>query len=253
MPKGGTHLLTTLLDRLPQMRFSGATATLSSYRTSPAREAGFVAADIDWSALRRVLDRVPDGQYLMTHFPYCEGLADLLTEVGFRQVLIVRDPRDIVVSDAYYMRTYPRHRHHKRFRALTLSEAIDLVITGFRNKDGTLGLESIGERARNYAAWRSTASMHVCTFESLIGRRGGGDDAVQVANVAAIAAHVGRPLTNDDAKALARSLWSERSHTFRSGKSGGWRDVFSDEQVELFKAIAGGDLIALGYERSVGW
>jgi hypothetical protein len=45
----------------------------------------------------------------------------------------------------------------------------------------------------------------------------------------------------------------ERSHTFRAGKRGGWSERFTPEHRELFKAIAGHQLIELGYESNNDW
>jgi sulfotransferase 6B1 len=248
VPKGGTHLLTTLLGAYPQMRFSGITATLSSYRTTPMGRPNFERDDVDWVALRHGLDRVPEGQFLMAHFPYVAGLGGMLDEMGYRHVLIIRDPRDVVVSDAVYMSTYPRHRHYARFHALNDPQAaIMLVIAGFRNDDGTVGLESIGERMANYAAWQADRNALVCRFEDLVGVNGGGSRRAQVEVVQQIGTHICRELTPASLERVTARVWSPSSHTFRTGRSGGWREAFTTEHHRLFDDVAGEWLIRLGY------
>ena len=39
----------------------------------------------------------------------------------------------------------------------------------------------------------------------------------------------------------------------RSGKSGDWKNYFSDEAKQLFSHYAGKELIALGYEKNNDW
>ena len=53
--------------------------------------------------------------------------------------------------------------------------------------------------------------------------------------------------------ALSEAIQPKKSHTFRSGKTGGWKQHFSDEHKKLFKDVAGDLLVRLGYERSNDW
>jgi hypothetical protein len=52
---------------------------------------------------------------------------------------------------------------------------------------------------------------------------------------------------------LVEAIQPKKSHTFRSGKTGGWREHFTDEHKKLFKEVAGDLLVRLGYERSNDW
>jgi len=46
---------------------------------------------------------------------------------------------------------------------------------------------------------------------------------------------------------------ARKSHTFRSGQTGGWREHFTDEHKKLFKDVAGDLLVRLGYEKNNEW
>ena len=52
---------------------------------------------------------------------------------------------------------------------------------------------------------------------------------------------------------LVKAIQPKKSHTFRSGKTGGWREYFSDEHKLLFKDVAGDLLVRLGYETNNDW
>ena len=166
IPKGGTHLLTALLDGLPGLPFSGYQDTLTTFRRTPFTTAAYAADDVDWAALRGHLGRIGAGQYSVAHFPFAPSLQALLDELGFRHVVIIRDPRDIAVSDAAYIRRTRRHLHHERVAAMSEADGLAFVIGGCRAGDGTVALGSIGARMANYARWIEQDGAYVCRFET---------------------------------------------------------------------------------------
>ena len=52
---------------------------------------------------------------------------------------------------------------------------------------------------------------------------------------------------------LVDAIQPKKSHTFRSGKTGGWKQHFTDEHKKLFKEVAGDLLVKLGYEQDNSW
>ena len=52
---------------------------------------------------------------------------------------------------------------------------------------------------------------------------------------------------------LIEAINPKKSHTFRSGKTGGWVDHFSEENKALFKEVSGDLLERLGYEENNDW
>jgi hypothetical protein len=62
-----------------------------------------------------------------------------------------------------------------------------------------------------------------------------------------VADWVERPLTDEQARRIADRIWSPRSSTFRDGRSGGWRDVFTDDHRRTFDRQAGAVMEAFGY------
>jgi hypothetical protein len=253
IPKGGTHLLTSLLDGFPGLHFSGHQDTLTTFRTTPFATAAYDDGDVDWEALRRHLQRIPGGEYAVAHFPFVPSLQGVLDDLGFRHIVIIRDPRDVVVSDASYIRRTQRHIHNRRVSALTDGAALSFVISGFKHDDGTVGLGSIGDRVANYARWRGQPGAYVCRFEDLVGPAGGGEAGRQAEAIREIGEHVGRSLSDIELGVVARKVWNPQSHTFRGGRTGGWREAFDESHRALFKEVAGDWLVELGYERGYEW
>jgi hypothetical protein len=54
-------------------------------------------------------------------------------------------------------------------------------------------------------------------------------------------------------KILVEAIQPKKSHTFRSGKTGGWKEYFTEEHKSLFKEMAGDLLVRLGYETTNDW
>jgi hypothetical protein len=251
-PKGGTHLLSALLGELPRMMFSGVHCAAGDFTGGADRaEPG----NLDWQALRRTLGRVNRGQFMTAHFPYVEGLAQELDRLGYRSLLILRDPRDVVVSAQHYVTKMTAHDLHRRFteQYRTADERIAATIAGFPADEYGRGQDSIAERLERYLPWLSTPGVLVVRFEDLVGAAGGGSRERQDAAVEAVGRHVDRALRPDQVRAVAGRVWSDKSSTFREGRIGGWRDKLTPEQIALFKDVAGDQLIALGYETGRDW
>ncbi len=248
-PKAGTHLLATLLQGLPRMMFSGVHRAAGDYATPG------LATELDWDALRGTLGRINRGQYMTGHFPAIDGLSELLAELDFAGLLVIRDPRDIVVSAQRYVTGLRSHDLHRRFneQLTTTDDRIMAMIRGFDGDELGRGLPSMGVRLESYLGWLDDPSVLVVRFEDLVGPAGGGDEATQVANVAAVAKHVGRELTPQRVSQTADRVWSSKSSTFHTGQRGDWRRHLTDAHREAFKQVAGEQLVRFGYEDDLDW
>jgi hypothetical protein len=52
---------------------------------------------------------------------------------------------------------------------------------------------------------------------------------------------------------LVDAIQPKKSHTFRSGKTGRWKEYFTEEHKSLFKDVAGDLLVRLRYEENNDW
>jgi sulfotransferase 6B1 len=245
MPKSGTHLATGLLRSLPHMRFSGVHLTAYDIARDGA---------VDVGVLHRRLERVRMGQFASAHLPADPAIVDAVDALGYRTLFLYRDPRDMAVSDLHYILAFDRHPMHAALTALSPSERLSAVINGLPGKRAGLPLlEPLADRCRAYRGWMARPGVLCVRFEDLVGSQGGGDDARQRAAVAAVAAHVDRPLSSAQAQRVADSLWSPRSSTFRRGLVHGWRSEFTEAETALLKTVMGDDLMAMGYEDDDDW
>lgn len=244
-PKSGTHLLDQIVMGLPDRVNFGA--FLSSYTSS------FQYRLRTPESTRRFIAAFVPGEIVRGHLFYSDDAASQLADKNAVHYFIYRDPRDVVLSEAHYLRSINRwHRLHRYFRdAPSLEDAISLAIRGLNHVAPHLDYRNAAERFDCYKGWLGCANAFAIRFEELTSP----DRDRHLERM--VAFYQAKSRRETDAAAMLRSMIDriapERSHTFRAGKRGGWSERFTPEHRELFKEIVGKQLIELGYESSNDW
>jgi sulfotransferase 6B1 len=244
-PKSGTHLLVQVLGGLPERRNFGAflASTTSSFQfreRSSSNTCGFIRG-------------FTPGEVVRGHLFHDPLYADALNRRHTANYFIYRDPRDVVVSEAHYLREMNRwHRLHPYFRdAASLEDAIMLSINGFNPPVPGIDYPNIAERFARYEGWLSDPNCFSVRFEDLVSEE-------QPSIVRRIAEfYAARTKSDFDFEAtvstMQASIAPKKSHTFRSGKKAGWQKEFTSAHRERFAEVAGDLLVRLGYEPDYAW
>ncbi len=206
--------------------------------------------------IARAFSRLKPGEFLTAHLPYSEFVAQLVVQTASRMVLIIRDPRDVVVSHFYYV-TYKDKHHRLRSYYQALPSDDERLLTSIRGIEPPPGREdlylpNISQRFRGLLAWQKHGA-YLVRFEDLVGPQGGGDQEKQLEEIRNIARHIGWPLTSSQVEEIAQRLFYTGSATFRKGTIGDWRNHFREIHKQAFKEVAGDLLVELGYEDSPNW
>jgi len=230
-PKSGTHLLDQIVDALPQRRNYGAflSSMTSSFQFRPRNLA----------SVARFIGTTTPGELVRAHLFFDEDYARELKALNFVHYFIIRDLRDVVLSEANYLRSQNRwHRLHRYFRqAPTLEDAITLSIRGFPELAPRIDYPDIGRRFEKYAGWLDHPDVFVVRFEELTSNRRQ-EALCGMADFSAARSQM--PVDVEKlADAMAANIDPLRSHTFRKAKSGGWREQFTAEHRRLFENVAG--------------
>lgn len=242
VPKSGTNLLTRLLYSNP------------SYRRKLANT---LTNDSD-PVIRRKLDRLRGGEFRPAHIYFTQSRAAMLREIGIKHIFIIRDPRDVAVSNVNYItRKATGHRLHNYFAQTLRSDAERLAasivgIPGEKLPDGVASL-GIGEHLSGYRGWLYDEGSITVKFEDLVGPNGGGTVSRQRESIAAILKYLELDAAAESIEMLADNLFSRDSRTFFRGEIGAWRSVFSDSDIQLFKLNTDNALIEMGYEDDENW
>ena len=254
-PKSGTHLLSDCMSLMPRMMFSGRHFALSEFFTTPLDPgAPETLPPLDAKRLERYLRRCPNGMFVTAHARYHPDLLDLANDLGFKHILLLRDPRDVAVSHSYHMLQDTLHQHHRYYIDTLQSneERLMASIRGFEDGPGRR-LPSIGQVLSRYLPWLDHPSTMVVRFEDLVGPRGGGDPGKQLDEIERISGFVGRSLNREGAQQIARKMYAKGSLTFRKGQTGDWQNHFTAVHRAAFEETAGDLLVRLGYAKGAEW
>jgi hypothetical protein len=206
---------------------------------------------------RRWLDQrlawVPEGCFVNAHCIYTPELAKLFRGQGMRSVCLLRDPRDLAISQMHYLKHNPPKKFfgHEAFMALPSDHERLLVCI----RGGELGgrkLQSLDQRYRQFLGWTQDEEAVMVKFEDLVGTRGGGSAEVQRLAVGRVATHVGTSVSEQTMRLVEETLFGV-GRTFRKGQIGGWREEFSPEHEQATKDVVGPLLVELGYEAGPNW
>jgi hypothetical protein len=261
LPKAGTHLLEKTVASFPGIRSSGITlARKMGIRLSQTPDPAGVTVPLGVespvlaarSRVRDLLRQVTRGSYAFGHVPFSPEMASLLQERGIKSLLILRDPRDVVVSRATYYPITHTYWLSSYFQALSPEERITQALVGVAAAPGGGMTRGVKEALESVLPWCEQSFNYTTTFEQLVGERGGGSRAAQLRAIGAIAQHLGVRCSYSKIETIADSLFGG-TPTFNRGMIGAWRECFTPAQKQLAKELLGQLLIVLGYEKDWDW
>ena len=244
-PKSGSHLLLQILNGFTQImpyRYVEADPIRTINKDGGRRTADRVAAD---------LRKVPQG---VIGWGYVEASPEnvaVLCQPNRVNYFIYRDPRDMLVSQVFFATdTHEEHGMHEYYKSLPdFGARLNIAITGIE-RDG-LKMVSVKQRYEGVFQWLDQKHVKCLRFEDLINHRDVTLNAM-LDEVEKTGYKIPTPRERSLA-VLVDAIQPKKSHTFRSGKTGGWKQHFTDEHKKLFKEVAGDLLVRLGYENNNDW
>jgi hypothetical protein len=260
-PKSGTNLVGKLLTLLDIQAGPGVTSSLILGRhkliKSLLRSAHLpgnmlligldipVAVRKNWLARR--LEQVQNPGFSLGHVLYTSHFASVIEALNFKVILVIRDPRDIVVSHAHYISNEHDHFLHSHYTSLgDWHKQLAFSITGGM-VPGVGYLESVRVRGFSVDGWLQKKGILILRFEDLIGPLGGGTQVAQREAICRVGDFLEIKISADKLDTVCNSLHGG-THTFRKGLIGSWREEFAAEHHSLFEQEAANLLEHWGYQ-----
>jgi hypothetical protein len=238
-PKAGTNLLLNALQAMPN------TVDRWSYHI-----------DETLPGVEKQLRASRRGQIISSHLPWSQSIAKLCHDLNYRLLLIVRDPRDIAISNVNYVTrmdlSHPLHRIMASLpdddtRLLNMIDPSDELLEKLPNIWKNYGLST-------FLPWLDEPNCLIVRFEDLVGERGGGSDELQRNAIREIANHIGADVNQSFIDSIASGLFGNTgSKTFHKGQIGNWRSHFKSMHIKAFKSHSNQALLRLGYEQVLDW
>ncbi|MDE3046195.1 MAG: hypothetical protein KGJ02_06085 [Verrucomicrobiota bacterium] len=234
LPKAGTHMLIKAIELMQKERLRWI-GLENSFHFSPLW-------DLSYS------HKVTAGHL----FPY-PSIEKVRLEYSdsYTKILLIRDPRDIMVSFSHHLRkgmiwsSLPTF-DYDRFVSLTSDEQLKETLF-FPNQ-----YLHPGVCFPLAVLWIQDPSVLVCRYEDLVGSQGGGSDEKQFEVLKRIALYMGCVLSDDEIRDIGVKMYGG-TWTFRKGNIEGWRTAYSEENKALFKQLYGTYISAFGYGDADDW
>ncbi len=194
----------------------------------------------------RWLSKIPPGYFIIGHIPYSQEFEKILVQLNFKHILIMRDPRDVLLS---FLRYSLKPGHWLRTDLLNLSEDERIVFAmegGYAPKSNTR-IIGITDAFHSLMNWMRSQNFLMVRFEDLIGTKGHGTYEAQYRAIRAICDHLEIEHNEEVISNVCKQAFDVRSPTFRKGQIGAWRTEFTERQLEIFNKYGSGLLDKLQY------
>lgn len=244
-PKSGSHLLLQILNGFTQIM------PYKYVDADPIRTVKYEGGRRDVKDIATDLKKVPQGVIGWGYVEASPENVTVLCQPNRVNYFIYRDPRDMLVSQVFFATDmHEEHGMHAYYNSLPdFGARLNVAIAGIE-KDG-LKMVSVKQRYEGVFQWLEQKHVMCLRFEDLINNR----DATLLAMLNEVE-KTGYKIPTAREKALPiliEAIQPKKSHTFRSGKTGGWTQHFTEEHKKLFKEVAGDLLVRLGYEKNNDW
>ena len=244
-PKSGSHLLLQILNgftRIMPYAYVQADPIRTIRKDGARRKPEKILAD---------LRHLPMGVIGWGYLEASPENVAFLCQPHRVNYFMYRDPRDLLVSQVFFATDMnEEHGMHEYYKSLPdFGERLKVAITGI-DQDGVY-MVNVKQRYATVFEWLEQQDVMCVRFEDLIQNRQATLEAM-LDEVESTGYKI--PVPREKALTiLMHSIQPRKSHTFRSGKAGGWREHFTDEHKKLFKDVTGDLLVRLGYETSDDW
>ena len=251
IPKSGTWLLMRLLTLagLEHYRGNAALARMVAGRDPSGDETTNVAIGGSGVASGRmsgatVCELIPAGHVATLHDPRVidnTAVANWVAPGHCKVVLLVRDPRDIVVARAHFWK-HAVNARHAMLRSLSVCDVMSRLIVGYGST-----VPGIYELMMSYRLLYESPLVHVVRFEEIAFAASRPDDPKAFAPIRSLLDHVGLRHLGDDAAREVLSQLEIRPTPGRKTVTDEWRLEFGQRENELFSRQAMGVESVFGY------
>lgn len=238
IPKAGSHLLISTLSALTGKKSTAPSAKLSVMEHTPLvnkySKTDFLLEKVSEETLEKfILLAYKKNRYCFVHMGLAEDFISFQKKnPEFIPITIIRDPRDTIVSAAYYFAEYIDIAH----KTSTLEERILVLLNQYQEKS-YIPLRK--EKYNGYThhlemlAWKNFFKEKglIIRFEDLVGPHGGGSSTLQMHTLKTLIEklELDAPLQTDP------DFIFGKEKTFRKGKIGEWKTHFNEEHQQIYK------------------
>lgn len=201
--------------------------------------------------VEKICSKVKDNEYMLSHIPYSTSMEKLLTDLEWRNIIIIRDPRDQCASMLHKLKIKKNNpASYYLYEILkTDTDRIKAIIDGYDGIDNTRGMLSLDAMYKSVLDWKGKGNFIFIKFEELIGPKGGGNSERQISTIIKILKHLNYEYyDNDEIVEWIGHHCFGTTDSFWKGQIGNWKNIFDKEVTEIFDNNISHLLDQLGYD-----
>jgi len=218
-----------------------ADVSLAAERHDPDERLAYIKSNIG---------KIQFGCIYTGHIPFSDEIAFWLSEKNIKHIFLYRDPRDVVVSVYHYImkEKTPRHAYYNMYAGFG-SDDVRLMkaIIGFREgekeyRNSPQSIPSIKLVYDAYQSWLNRPDVLTVKYEDLVGPS-------RIKMIESIIKFIGVNYSVELLNKIKNEGYDpNKSHTYRKGESGSWKNEFNLEHITAFKRNFSDQKLALwGY------
>lgn len=249
IPKAGSHLLLNILRQLPKFEDLDRKAHylyLNQGKVPPA------VSNTVKDTCSRIKGCFP-GEIMKVHLAYHDRIANVFREMEAKHLLIIRDPRAIVLSMADWWERIERPDlwAWRYFQSLSSrEEKIQFLIKGWpenpkKSYPKDVPFPDLGQRMQQFVPWLNDYQSMVVRFEDLVNRK---TTEAQIRKMVGYLIKSNEPKKqNKVVDKMMAGTDPKLSKTFQTGDPDRWMKELSQEALDLAQKYAGKQIEAMGY------
>lgn len=253
LPRGGPFLLGSALQLLGYRKYAKVEDNALEDDTSPSAfnyleakialngrktQAGegmvgispFSPCHLEQSLVQDCLSRLANDEYIPAHIPWTPALPAALEESNCRHIMIIRDPRSLLLSLLFDTHPMPRFLIEP-FASMSPETQLEFMLSGGKVPQSEMVLQPFVDVFNSMQAWQDSASCLIVRFEDLAGPQSGGSSQQQNDTLAKISAFLDLPIRAFSDQQL-ETIKDPSIPTFRLDQMDSWNKVVSNRIIE---------------------
>jgi len=230
---------------------------LSNYFVSRAKQKAPISVGsprmVRLKIIKKLCAKIKDSEYLISHIPFSHTMEILLNDLKWKNIIIVRDPRDMCASVLHKLREKKNNpaRDYLYEKLETDTDRIKALFDGYDGLYNTRGMLDLETMYKSVMHWKGKGNFIFIKFEDLIGPKGGGTLERQNAALVKILKHLDySDYDNEEVIHWIGDHCFGRTNSFWKGQVGNWKNIFDKEIFDIF--IKHNDfIVSLGYEPTI--
>jgi len=198
-PKTGTHLLTSILNEVPELVNTRYDVSMWKIDKNDNYHDHIQKWEPSKVKFAKELNKIMNGQFVLSHMPFHKHIYEVLEDKNIKMINITRDTNEVLQSKLNYIEKLDRHYAHKTLKKFKNKELkIEALKSGFVTEEGYV-VNAHNDGYKAFKPWTLLNNEIVLNikFNDLAGSKKGFSDEVRKESIKKILKFLNVPINNN--------------------------------------------------------